>query len=137
MHAVQTWISGFTDRDELERAFEAAGVPWAALREPMDVFDSEWARARHTYAEIDDRAGGRRRVTQSPYRFSDAVSGAVPRVAFRGEDNHRALHRWLGLSAEQVDELGAAGVLQSIPLPDGAVPMADDIQSPAGRRSEQ
>lgn len=125
MQAVQTWISTFTDRDDLERAFDAAGVPWAAVRHPMDVFDSDWARARQTFAEIDDRVGGSRRVTQSPYRFSDAVSGLVPRVAFRGEDNGRVLYRWLGMSAAEVEELGAAGTLQHVPLPEGVVARDD------------
>jgi CoA:oxalate CoA-transferase len=119
MHAVPQWIGGVSDRGELERAFDAAGVPWAAVRPPMEVFDSDWARARHTYGEIDDRAGGTRRVTQSPYRFSDAVSGLVPRIAYRGEDNRSALHRWLGLTPAEVDELSAAGVLQRGPAPDG------------------
>jgi CoA:oxalate CoA-transferase len=120
MEAVQRWIAAFTDRAELERAFDAAGVPWAAVRPPMEVFDSDWAQARHTFGEIDDRAGGIRRVTQSPYRFSDAGSGLVPRIAYRGEDNGRALRRWLGMTGAEVDELSAAGVLQRGPVPEGA-----------------
>src|SRR5205085_3298199 len=31
--------------------------------------------ARGVITEVDDRGGGRRRITQSPYRFSDASAG--------------------------------------------------------------
>ena len=87
MEAVRRWIAAFTDRAELERAFDAAGVPWAGSTAPMEVFDSDWAQARHTFGEIDDRAGGTRRVTQSPYRFSDAGAraGAAHRLSRGGQ----------------------------------------------------
>jgi Predicted acyl-CoA transferases/carnitine dehydratase len=111
MAAVQRWISDFPGRSELLEALDTAGVPWADVRQPMDVFDSDWARARQTCAEIDDRAGGTRRVVQSPYKYSDAHSGLVPRIAFRGEDNETALRRWLDVDADELEELATAGVL--------------------------
>ena len=111
MAAVQRWISAFPGRPELIEALDVAGVPWADVRQPMAVFDSDWARARGTFAEIDDRAGGTRRVVQSPYRYSDARSGLVPRIAFRGEDNQTALHRWLDIDDQELGELASAGVL--------------------------
>ena len=120
MAAVQRWMSAFDARETLQKALDAAGVAWADVRSPMDVFDSDWARDHETSAEIDDRVGGTRRVTQSPYRFSDAVSGVVPRIAYRGEDNASALQRWLGVPAGEIERLVATGVLQTEERPDGS-----------------
>lgn len=128
MQAVQAWFSTFTDRDALEGALNKAAIPWAAVRPPMEVFDSAWAKARQTFAEIDDRVGGHRRVTQTPYRFSAAVSGVKPRVAYRGEDNLAALHRWLGMSSAEVDELSSRGALLPFPLPKEEVAVSHDEQ---------
>lgn len=122
--AFQTWLSGFVDRSELEKELSAADIPWAAVRPPMDVFDSDWARARHASAEIDDREGGHRRVTQSPYKYSDATSGVVNRLSYRGEDNGAVLGDWLDKSAVDVEQLRDRGVLRS--LPDAADPTSND-----------
>ena len=65
-----------------------------------------------TGIEIDDRAGGTRPITQSPYRFSAARSGVRGPAPHRGEHNAQVLAQWLDKSAEQVSALEAAGVLQ-------------------------
>lgn len=111
--AVQEWFSSFPDRGDLESALNSAGIPWAAVRLPMEVFESPWAVARGCAVEIDDRMGGHRLVVQSPYRFSNAASGVHGRIARRGEDNAFVLEQWLGLSAAEIERLSTAGVLSS------------------------
>jgi CoA:oxalate CoA-transferase len=118
MAVVQKWVAQFPTRAALIAAFDAAGVPWADVRRPLEVFDSDWAQARGTSAEIDDRAGGRRRVVQTPYKYSDADAGLVPRIAYRGEDNASALQRWLDVEDAEIRELTAAGVLLAEPVPE-------------------
>ncbi|TAN34277.1 CoA transferase [bacterium] len=113
MAAVQTWMASFADRASLIEALESAGVAWADVCEPMEVFNSRWARARRAWAEVDDRNGGVRRIVQTPYRFSDADSGVRGRVSHRGEDNAHVLRDWLGLDSREVQQLIAGGVLQT------------------------
>lgn len=117
MKAVQQWIQGFATREELLAALETAGVPWADVCPPMRVFDSDWARARGTFAEIDDRVGGMRSVVQTPYKFSDAEAGVEGRISYRGEDNEHALRDWLGISVSEIDVLRASGVLSAEAIP--------------------
>jgi crotonobetainyl-CoA:carnitine CoA-transferase CaiB-like acyl-CoA transferase len=68
--------------------------------------------ARGAIVQIDDRAGGTRPVTQSPYRFSDAKSGVRGPAPHRGEHNEEVLATWLKKSSEEVTTLRSEGVLQ-------------------------
>lgn len=57
------------------------------------------------------RRGGRRGVVRMPYRFSDAecdVRGAAPSP---GRDTVEVLTDWLGLTADEIDVMRAAGAL--------------------------
>lgn len=111
--AVADWLLQFPTRDEATRAIEAADLAWAEVRSPYDAVRSPSVVARGVVAEVDDRGGGRRRVVQSPYRFSDADSGVRGPAPYRGEHNASVLGDWLGLGAEEVGRLAAAGVLQA------------------------
>ena len=62
--------------------------------------------------QIDDRAGGTRPVTQSPYRFSAAKSGVRGPAPHRGEHNVEVLAGWLNKTADEVGELHTQGVLK-------------------------
>ena len=110
--AVAPWISGFRTKEDLIAAFEAAGVAWADVRDPMDVFSAPWAVARQVWATVPDGGGGERKIVQSPYRFSDASSGVHDRAPHRGEHNRDILHGWLGWGDTKIEELAAMGVVR-------------------------
>ena len=65
-------------------------------------------------ASVDDRGGGRLRIPNAPWRFSDAPGvGVTGTPRYRGEDNSEVLHETLGLSDEEIAELAEAGILSS------------------------
>jgi CoA:oxalate CoA-transferase len=105
--AVEAWVVSFADRDALKVAIDATGLAWADVRSHDDAF----ARAR--VADVDDRGGGQRKVIQSPYRFSDAEAGIRRPAPYRGEHNAEVLREWLGMSADDVKGLVAAGALSA------------------------
>ncbi len=105
------YASRFATRAELQAALDRAAIPWGDVRSVAQAFESPTARARGSAVEIDDRAGGRRRVVQSPYRFSDARAGASGNARFRGEDNAAVLRDWLGAADAEIAKLEDAGVL--------------------------
>lgn len=117
--AVAAWLRSFTDRAEVVAALDVANVPWGDVRDHRQTFDTPTAVAREMAVEIDDGAGGRRRVVQSPYRFSDAASGVRGRAPYRGEHNDEVLGEWLGAAGDEVDGLRASGALLSEPRPAG------------------
>ncbi len=112
-HAVMAaWIAAFDDRGLLTAELEAAGLPWADVRDAGNLFDSPSLGGGRAVTDVDDHAGGRRGVVRMPYRFSDAssdVRGPAPR---RGEDNAAVLADWLGASAGEIDALVAEGTLR-------------------------
>ncbi len=109
--AIAAWVAGFADVESLGTALERANLAYAPVRDPACVLDSPTAQHRGTAATIADRAGGTRRVVQSPYRFSDAESGVRGPAPHRGEHNDDVLGEWLGLDAATVDRLRARAVL--------------------------
>jgi crotonobetainyl-CoA:carnitine CoA-transferase CaiB-like acyl-CoA transferase len=112
--AVAAFFASFDDADALRAALDAADLAWGEVHETRAAFDSPTARARGASVQVDDRAGGTRPVVQSPYRFSDADSGASPVGApLRGEHNRAVLDEWLELPPAEIDRLLEAGVLLS------------------------
>jgi len=84
------------DRSAVIDAMNRMNLAWGDVRTTARALDLPTVIHRGTFTEVDDRAGGTRRVTQSPYRFSAAdarVRGGAPR---RGEHNAAVLNDWLG-----------------------------------------
>jgi CoA:oxalate CoA-transferase len=106
------WIAGFADRRQLTTALEAAGLAWADVRDASTVFTSPSLRDGRAVVDVDDHAGGMRRVVRMPYRFSGATStvrGPAPR---RGQHNADVLADWLGATDDELAAL-AAGPLRA------------------------
>lgn len=109
--AITRFFAAFDDRKKLLTALDAAGLAWGDVRSTEAALESPTAVARQVIAEVDDRGGGTRRVIQSPYRFSDAASGARAGASHRGEHNREVLAAWLDLPTTEIEALVAAKVL--------------------------
>ena len=109
---ITEYLTSFPDRASLVAALDKANLAWGNVHDHREVYDRQPSvAAREILTEVDDRAGGRRRVTQSPYKFSAAAAGVRGPAAYRGEHNYDALGEWLGMPRADVDELHRAGVL--------------------------
>jgi CoA:oxalate CoA-transferase len=109
--AVRAFIRACPDREALYAALTQAELPWGEVRSTLSALDSPTSRYRGTAVETDDRAGGTRRVIQSPYRFSAARSGLRGPAPQRGEHNRAVLKAWLGIGDAEIEGLEAQGVL--------------------------
>ena len=118
--AVQEWMLSFESRDQLHAALDEARLVWADIRPPADALSGELAQAREMVVDITTADGSRRRVVNSPYRFSSARSGLRPKISPRGGDNERVLNDWIGMSAEEVNQLYDAGVIGRNGVPNEA-----------------
>lgn len=105
MAALQTW-------DAVEAAMQKMNLAWGKVRQPADVVDQPTLVARGAIVQMDDRAGGTRPLTQSPYRFSAASSGVRGPAPHRGEHNAEVLEDWLGAGAAAIAAWKQEGVLQ-------------------------
>jgi crotonobetainyl-CoA:carnitine CoA-transferase CaiB-like acyl-CoA transferase len=110
--AIEEFLHSFPDRQALIAKLDELNLAWGDVRDHREVYTTQASmEAREILTEVDDRAGGRRKVTQSPYKFSDAKAGVRGPSAYRGEHNHDAIQDWLGLSATEIDKLHQKEVL--------------------------
>ncbi|MEY2418821.1 MAG: hypothetical protein QOG90_1501 [Actinomycetota bacterium] len=112
--AVQRWALTFDNFEDLTAALDKAGLAFGVVRDQFEVVHSPTAQHRGSIAEIDDNGGtgARRGVVQTPYRFSDADSGARGAAPHRGQHNAEVLREWAGLDDAAIDAFVASGVLQ-------------------------
>lgn len=109
--AAFAFIKTFDTRDKFSDAMKKINVAWGEVRDPATLADQVTIAARGAITEVDDREGGTRPITQSPYRFSDAQSGVRGPAAHRGEHNHGVMREWLDKSSTDIEEMLAAGIL--------------------------
>jgi crotonobetainyl-CoA:carnitine CoA-transferase CaiB-like acyl-CoA transferase len=122
LHAiVQEWVLGFDDVESLDKELRRARLVMGVVRTLNEATSTEWADARGATVDVSDRGPegneGTFTVPNSPWRFSDATSGAHGEPAYRGEHNREILAE-IGLSDEEIDALEADGILSSrVPQP--------------------
>ena len=109
---VGKYLANLASWEAVEEAMAQMNLAWGQVRAPVALRDQPTLAARGAITEVDDRAGGTRPITQSPYRFSAARSGVRGPAPHRGEHNIEVLQDWLGRSAAQVQALHGSGVLQ-------------------------
>jgi len=101
------------DAARFEETFAEHRLASGVLRDARELAETEWAAARGAIAEVSDRAGGRIRIPNPPWHFSDGATGVRGDPRYRGEDNRAVLTELLGYDDEAVDALEADGVLSS------------------------
>lgn len=109
--AAADYLAGLTSWPAVEAAMDRMNLAWGQVRPGRSLREQPTVAHRGAIVDIDDRAGGLRPITQSPYRFSGARSGVRGPAAHRGEHNGEVLREWLGLSDAAVAALAANGVM--------------------------
>jgi crotonobetainyl-CoA:carnitine CoA-transferase CaiB-like acyl-CoA transferase len=110
---LQAGAGTFPSADELEASLAEQGLAMGVLRTVREVADSEWARARGAIVDVPDRGGGRVRIPNSPWHFSQADVGVRGEPAYRGEHNREVLRALCDLTDADLDQLESDGVLSS------------------------
>jgi crotonobetainyl-CoA:carnitine CoA-transferase CaiB-like acyl-CoA transferase len=109
---VAHYMSALKSWEQVESTMAQMNIAWGRVRDPVDIAEQATIRSRRALVDMDDRAGGTRPITQSPYRFSGAQSGVRGVAPHRGEHNRDVLVDWLDKPVREIDALIAAGVLQ-------------------------
>jgi CoA:oxalate CoA-transferase len=110
--AIARWLASFATRAQVIAALEKVGVAWGDVRGDAQVLEAPAVLERDVIAEVDDGAGGKRRVIDTPYRFSASRAGVRGGASVSGAHNRTALADWLELGDAALDELERSGVLR-------------------------
>jgi crotonobetainyl-CoA:carnitine CoA-transferase CaiB-like acyl-CoA transferase len=111
LETAQAFFRDLEDEAAFLAVIEKLNIAWGLVRDPANIDQQATINARGSIVQIDDRAGGTRPITQSPYRFSDAASGVRGPAPHRGEHNTEVLSAWLGMSDDQIAALKSHGIL--------------------------
>ena len=109
---VSDYMLGLATWEQVEQAMHTMNLAWGKVRAPENVAEQPTLAARGAIVQIDDRAGGTRPLTQSPYRFSAASSGVRGPAPHRGEHNAQVLGEWLGYDMSALASLIADGAVR-------------------------
>lgn len=116
---IRDFAATVPDATAFEARFAEHQLAVGRVRQPGELADTDWARARHATVEVDDRGGGTIRVPNSPWHFGASPAVGVSGVPkYRGEDNRAVLAELLGYDDGRIDQLEAGGVLSSR-IPEG------------------
>lgn len=111
--ALLTLIEGWTSQrsgGECEAVLMKAGVPCSRYRTVAEAMADPQLAARGTLATLG-QGDGRFQVANAPYKLSATPTAARSRLAGLGADSAQVMQQVLGLSAGEVAELQAQGVL--------------------------
>ncbi|MEH6556753.1 MAG: CaiB/BaiF CoA-transferase family protein [Oceanicoccus sp.] len=109
--AVAAYIQTLDSPENFGAVMKTLNIPWAEIRNAEFIQEQVTVKARNSIVQVDDRDGGTRPITQSPYRFSNADSGVRGPASHRGEHNSEVLAEWLNKPQADVESLLENGVL--------------------------
>lgn len=107
---IEAWLAT-RSRGEAVRILTAAGVPAAEAMQPLEVVESEQARAREMIVRYPTYGNVVATVVGNPVNFGDETrppAGAAPAV---GEHTREVLRGWAGLPDKEIEALVAAGTV--------------------------
>jgi crotonobetainyl-CoA:carnitine CoA-transferase CaiB-like acyl-CoA transferase len=107
---IEAWTSARTV-DEAVAALETAGVPAAPIWDVAQLADSEHARARGLVRSVEHPVAGTIPVVPQPVRFSATDAAAQAPAPTLGQHTDGVLADDLGLDADEIARLRAAGVV--------------------------
>jgi crotonobetainyl-CoA:carnitine CoA-transferase CaiB-like acyl-CoA transferase len=107
---MQSWADEFESMAQFEQALEASRTPLGKVKPLSEIASEDWAIARGAFVDVESH-GSTVSIPRSPMRFSTGSTGPVSGAGRRGSDNREVLEELLNLTAAQLDELEAQGVL--------------------------
>jgi crotonobetainyl-CoA:carnitine CoA-transferase CaiB-like acyl-CoA transferase len=110
---IEDWLQSLTSDEEALKRLDENRVPNAPVLSVAQAVKNPQLQYRQTVRQIQDRVLGEFQVPGFPLRFSEFPRPLNLEAPFLGEHNAQILSDYLGYSANQINELEAAGVLRS------------------------
>jgi len=113
---IAPWIATFDSAEAVEAAIGQSTVLAAELRTVPGLAETDWAKERGAFVNVDVGRGTTVSVPQAPWRYRDAPSGVqADKLGFRGDHNREVLEELLGADTQEIDSLEESGVISARP----------------------
>ena len=100
--------------EEWEPLLLANDIPVGAINNLAQVVEHPQVKARGALVELDHPRAGRVRTVGSPVRLSKTPAAIRTPAPLHGQHTHEVLREVLGMNADEITALGAAGVLGEV-----------------------
>ena len=107
---IREWVAEFTV-DEIVEKLVKAGVPVGPILKISQVLESEHARAREMFVNVDHPVVGRIKLPGFPIKFSETVGDNSSPAPILGQDNVEIYSELLGFTIEEVEALKKEGTI--------------------------
>ena len=111
MQLIKDWAATISTIDELERRLAEHKLAMGRLRSVAEVAETEWAKQRNAFIEVDDRGDSTVKLPNSPWMFSGSDTSTRGTIKYRGEDNAEVFSKLLELSPDQIKDLHSREIL--------------------------
>ncbi len=111
MQLIKDWAATISTIDELERRLAEHKLAMGRLRSVAEVAETEWAKQRNAFIEVDDRGDSTVKLPNSPWMFSGSDTSTRGTIKYRGEDNAEVFSELLELSPDQIKDLHSREIL--------------------------
>ena len=111
MQLIKDWAATVSTVDELERRLAEHSLAMGQLRSVAEVAETQWAKERNAFIEVDDRGDSKVKLPNSPWRFSGSDTSTRGMIKYRGEDNVEVFSELLQLLPDQIKDLHAREIL--------------------------
>ena len=108
--AIAAW-TGPQERDALVARLRTAGIPASPVQSIADVWTDAQFAARKMIGRVELPMLGAKEMLRAPWAFSRTSPEITSRGPLLGEHNAQVLSALLGLSAQEIAELQATGVV--------------------------
>ncbi|MGZ5089553.1 MAG: CaiB/BaiF CoA transferase family protein [Burkholderiales bacterium] len=99
--------------EEWEKLLLRNDIPVGAINNIAQVVEHPQVKARQSLREVDHPSVGKVRVVASPVRLSKTPAKKPTPSPIHGQHTRDVLHDVLGLTADEIDRLAAAGVVDT------------------------
>jgi crotonobetainyl-CoA:carnitine CoA-transferase CaiB-like acyl-CoA transferase len=113
---LEGWLARFPSREAAIERLDRHRIPAAPVLTLNEAMAHPHLRARGTVREVHDPALGCFAIPGSPVRFSAWKTNEQVAAGRLGEHNEEVLQEYLGLAAEEIEQLYERGVLVQDPL---------------------
>lgn len=91
-------------RETVISALDRMNIAWGDVRPATDIRELACVQSRGTITDVDNRQGGTRPTTQSPYRYRHLESQVRAGAPYLGEHNATVLAEWLSWTEREIAE---------------------------------